>query len=77
MRSSDTRRDGYAMGRKMQEQAVINGLLLRIADLVVARALQQRDANEAGLRKTNAEIGRLQWRLARIVQAERSHQRAA
>jgi hypothetical protein len=66
------------MATTSQQQAQINDLLLRITGLVRARKLlQQRDANEARLEETSAEIGRMQWRLARIVQKEQSHQRAA
>ncbi len=66
------RRHGHEMATPTHQQALIDNLLARITGLVRARnLLQQRDANEAGL---TAEIGRLQWRLARIV---RENQRIA
>jgi hypothetical protein len=77
-RSLNTQRRSHQLAATTRQQALINDLLLRITGLVRARnLLQQRDANEAELEETRAEIGRLQWRLARIVQGEQSRQRAA
>lgn len=65
------------MTTKTQQQAHINNLLLRITGLVRARNLQQRDPNEAELEQRTAELNRLHWQLARIVQANQSLDRAA
>ncbi len=66
------------MATTIRHQAQIDELLLRITGLVRARErLQQRDANEAELEEASAEIGKLQWRLARAVQAEQEDRRAA
>jgi hypothetical protein len=46
----------------------IEELLLRINGLVrVRELLRQRSASEAELESYSAEIGRLQWRLSRLV----------
>jgi hypothetical protein len=61
------------MATTSQQQAQINDLLLHITGLVRARELlQQRGANNAELEETSAEVSRLLWRLARIVQREES-----
>ena len=66
------------MTTKTQQQAHIDNLLLRITGLVRARnLLQQRDANEAELEENSAELNRLHWQLARIVQANHTLDRAA
>lgn len=59
------RRQGHEMPTPTHQQTLIDDLLVRITGLVRARDLQRRNANETDL---TAEIGRLQWRLARIVQ---------
>jgi hypothetical protein len=47
----------------------VGDLLLHIKGLVLVRGLlQQRGATETELEEHSAEIGRLQWRLARLVE---------
>ncbi len=55
-------------------EALVNELIPRITSLVYDRNLLQRRSEGTELERANAEIGRLQWRLARIVQ---SHQLTA
>ena len=64
--------------RRYRETTVIEDLLRRITGLVRTRnLLGERTGDEAERRELSAEIGRLQWRLARIVQSEQHHQRVA
>jgi hypothetical protein len=52
----------------------IDDLLLRLAGLVRVRwLLDRRGASDAELEAHNAEMGRLQWRLARTVKQRTRH----
>lgn len=66
------------MTTKTERQAYINDLLLRLSGLVRARELlEYRDASDAELVETDAQIEQLHWQLARIVQANQRLERAA
>jgi hypothetical protein len=66
------------MATQTQYQVLITDLIRRITNLVSDRnLLQQQHADTAQLQRAGAEIGRLQWRLARVVQNQQSHQLAA
>ncbi len=56
----------------------IDRLLLRIKGLVYVRELlRQRGASETELEEHSAELGRLRWRLARLVKGDLEGRAAA
>lgn len=58
----------------MNDDSDIQDMLLQIKGLVLVRdLLQRRGATEAELEEHSAEIGRLQWRLARRVRRAFNH----
>jgi hypothetical protein len=66
------------MATQTQYHALVTDLIRRITSLVRDRnLLLQQHADTTKLERASAEIERLQWRLARIVQSQQSHQLAA
>lgn len=66
------------MATQTRYQERVSTVIERIRRLAGDRnLLQAQQADRADVDAVNAEIGRLQWRLARIVQAEQSQWRAA